>query len=78
MGDLGIPTEKLESRSEIQKKFLEEFEKLDGNKLKEFVKKFEVKYVIRKKEKREEETFLKDVFKTENFYIYEIKFEDEK
>jgi hypothetical protein len=73
MGDLGIPSENLENKSEIQRKFLEEFEKLDGNKLKELINKFEVKYVIREREKTESEFFLKEIYRTKKFYIYEVR-----
>jgi len=74
MGEIGIPIEKPQNKKEIQEKFLEEFEKLDKNKLKQFIKKFEVRYVIRKKAKNEDETFLKEIFKSKDFYIYEIEF----
>jgi hypothetical protein len=74
MGEIGIPIEKPQNKKEIQKKFLEDFEKLDKNKLKQFIKKFEVRYVIREKAKNEDETFLKEIFKSKDFYIYEIEF----
>jgi hypothetical protein len=74
MGEIGIPIEKPQNKKEIQEKFLEEFEKLDKNKLKKFIKKFEVRYVIREKAKNEDETFLKEIFKSKDFYIYEIEF----
>jgi arsenate reductase-like glutaredoxin family protein len=74
MGEIGIPIEKPQNKKEIQEKFLEEFEKLDKNKLKQFIKKFEVRYVIREKAKNEDETFLKEIFKSKDFYIYEIEF----
>jgi hypothetical protein len=73
MGEIGIPSEKIESKDKIQKKFLEEFEKLDGNKLKELINKFEVKYVIRKREKTESEFFLKEIYRTKKFYVYEVR-----
>jgi hypothetical protein len=74
MGEIGIPIEKPQNKKEIQEKFLEDFEKLDKNKLKRFIKKFEVRYVIREKAKNEDETFLKEIFKSKDFYIYEIEF----
>jgi triphosphoribosyl-dephospho-CoA synthetase len=74
MGEIGIPIEKPQNKKEIQEKFLEDFEKLDKNKLKKFIKKFEVRYVIREKAKNEDETFLKEIFKSKDFYIYEIEF----
>gem|GEM_PF-1019445 len=74
MGEIGIPIEKPQNKKEIQEKFLEDFEKLDKNKLKQFIKKFEVRYVIREKAKNEDETFLKEIFKSKDFYIYEIEF----
>jgi hypothetical protein len=73
MGEIGIPSEKIESKDKIQKKFLEEFEKLDGNKLKELINKFEVKYAIRKREKTESEFFLKEIYRTKKFYVYEVR-----
>lgn len=76
MGEIGIPIEKPQSKKEIQEKFLEEFEELDNSRLKQFVNKFEVRYVIREKAKGEDETFLKEIFKSKYFYIYEIEFEE--
>ncbi len=74
MGEIGIPIEKPQNKKEIEEKFLEEFEGLDNNRLKQLIEKFEVRYVIREKAKGEEETFLKEIFKSKNFYIYEIEF----
>jgi arsenate reductase-like glutaredoxin family protein len=73
MGEIGIPIEKPQNKKEIQEKFLEEFEELDRNKLKELINKFEVKYVIRKREKTESEFFLKEIYRTKKFYVYEVR-----
>jgi len=76
MGEIGIPIEKPQNKKEIQEKFLKEFEELDNSRLKELINKFEVRYVIREKAKSEDETFLKEIFKSKYFYIYEIEFEE--